>query len=114
MIGSRIAGLALVGIVAALPLGCGDDDDDEQAAAQNCAPIAEPCARCQCQACPCDSACQSGVLAFQNCVQGCLTQDAGNLIACLDGCAAQTTGTAQSYVRCSQSAVSGGCASVCR
>jgi len=54
MIGRRILTLALLGSIAVFPIACGDDDDDASGqAAQNCAQIADPCARCSCQVCPC-------------------------------------------------------------
>jgi hypothetical protein len=97
-----------------LPAGCGSDDDEKRSSwAQNCVLSTDPCERCTCQVCSCDSECDEGTRVVAECFDGCLSRDGGDLLACFDDCKGQTTGSTREYVICLEAALRGACSSPC-
>ena len=107
--------LASLAIAAGLSAACGSDDNQNRNANQNCAGFSDPCRRCSCQVCPCDSACESGLAVYYQCIDGCFSQSGGEAVRnCMNGCENATTGTTRVNLSCTEAAVADDCQSVCQ
>ena len=103
-------------LACALAAGCGSDNDNGGASAQDCRQLRDTCESCTCLACPCDAACEQGLLVFGECIDRCYSQNPEDLLACFDDCETQTTGSTRNNLTCTRAAVagSGSCNAVCR
>jgi hypothetical protein len=106
-------GLSSLLIAAALPLACGSDDDN-RSANPNCAAIGDPCRRCSCQICACNSECERGLAAYADCVDGCFTLSGGEAVNnCMKGCENAANSSTRANLACTASAVDDECQPVC-
>ena len=51
---------------------------------------------------------------FVECIDGCISQDGGDFLACFDDCEAQTTGSTRENLLCTEAAVRGSCNASCQ